>query len=159
MRFRLILVTAISVLLLVPAAISAAGRHHGHHAGQGPKSVKALVGEHIKALSDCDADALVAGYTKNATLFFPDGVIVEGEKALQELYEGFVKQPSEGGLCGLRADPVKYWIHGRTAFVKFEVTAPFLEKTYFSTDGYYFKGKEIAAEMSTFDASKLVFKK
>lgn len=157
MRFRLILVTAISVLLLIPAATSANGKGHGHR--HGPKSVKALVREHIKALSDCDADALVAGYTKNATLFFPDGVVVEGEKALQELYDGFVKAPSEGGLCGLQADPVKYWIHGRTAFVKFEVTASFLEGAYFSTDGYYFKGNKIAAEMSTFDASKLTFKK
>jgi hypothetical protein len=159
MRFRLILVTAISILLLIPAAASAGGRHDGHDGHHGQKAIKALVREHIKALSDCDADALVAGYTKNATLFFPDGVIVEGEAALQELYDGFVKAPTEGGLCGLQAEPVKYWIRGRTAFVKFEVTAPFLEQTYFSTDGYYFKGNRIAAEISTFDASKLVFKK
>lgn len=153
MKFRLILATALAVLLLVPAtAATAGGKHHG------PKSVKALVREHIKALSDCDADALVAGYTRNATLFFPDGVVVQGRTALQELYDGFVKPPTEGGLCGLQADPLQYWIRGRTAFVKFEVTAPFLAKPYFSTDGYVFKGNKIAAEMSTFDGSKLVFK-
>jgi hypothetical protein len=37
--------------------------------------------------------------------------------------------------------------------------APFLAKPYFSTDGYVFKGGKIAAEMSTFDATKLDFKK
>ena len=117
-----------------------------------------LVKEHIAALSACDADALVAGYTADATVFFPDGVVVEGEKALQKLYDGFVKSPDEEGLCGLKAKPVLEWASGGTSFVKFKVTAPFLAKPYFSTDGYVFKGGKIAAEMSTFDASKLVFK-
>ena len=83
------------------------------------------------ALAKCDADALVDGYTDDATVFFPDGVVVQGRKALQKLYDGFVKSP---------------------------VTAPFLAKPYFSTDGYVFKGEKIAAEMSTFDATRLVFK-
>lgn len=117
-----------------------------------------LVKEHIAALSACDADALVAGYTADATVFFPDGVIVQGEKALQKLYDSFVKSPDDDGLCGLKAKPVLEWSSGGTSFVKFKVTAPFLAKPYFSTDGYVFKGGKIAAEMSTFDASKLVFK-
>ncbi len=117
-----------------------------------------LVKEHIAALSACDADALVAGYTSDATVFFPDGVVVQGEKALQKLYDGFVKSPDDEGLCGLKAKPVLEWASGGTSFVKFKVTAPFLAKPYFSTDGYVFKGGKIAAEMSTFDATKLVFK-
>jgi len=117
-----------------------------------------LVKEHIAALSACDADALVAGYTSDATLFFPDGVIVKGKAALQKLYDGFVKSPEDDGLCGLRAKPVLEWSSGGTSFVKFKVTAPFLAKPYFSTDGYVFKGGKIAAEVSTFDATKLVFK-
>jgi hypothetical protein len=51
------------------------------------------------------------------------------------------------------------WESAGTSFVKFKVTAPFLAKPYFSTDGYVFKNGKIAAEMSTFDATKLVFKK
>ena len=51
------------------------------------------------------------------------------------------------------------WSSGGTSFVKFRVTAPFIAKPYFSTDGYVFKGGKIAAEMSTFDATKLVLKK
>jgi hypothetical protein len=147
MKLRLILATAVVTLLLIPTGASAAG-----------KSIERLVDKHIQALSDCDADALVAGYTNDATLFFPDGVIVEGRTALQELYDGFVKPPAEDGLCGLEAKPVKSWTRGRTTFVKFKVTAPFLAEPYFSTDGYVFKGKKIAAEISTFDASKLKFK-
>jgi hypothetical protein len=118
-----------------------------------------LVKAHVAALAACDADALVAGYTNDATLFFPDGVIVQGRAALQKLYDGFVLPPEQEGLCGLKAKPVKEWTAGTTSFVKFKVTAPFLAKPYFSTDGYVFEGGKIAAEMSTFDATKLVFKK
>jgi hypothetical protein len=128
-------------------------------AGGAAKSNKALVAAHGKVLAECSAEGLVNGYTADATLFFPDGVVVKGRKALTELYEGFVKPPSEEGLCGLKATPVLEWEEGGTSFVKFRVTAPFLAKPYFSTDGYVFKGGKIAAEMSTFDASKLAFKK
>jgi hypothetical protein len=141
-------VTVVALAILVPG-----------FAGGATKSNKALVAAHGKALAECSAEGLVNGYTSNATLFFPDGVVVKGRKALTELYEGFVKSPEEEGLCGLKATPVLEWEEGGTSFVKFRVTAPFLAKTYFSTDGYVFKGGKIAAEMSTFDASKLVFKK
>ncbi|MBK5218215.1 MAG: nuclear transport factor 2 family protein [Thermoleophilia bacterium] len=148
MKLRLILIAALAALLIVPATGSAAGG----------KSIDRLVDAHIEALADCDADALVAGYTNDATLFFPDGVIVQGRAALQDLYDGFVKPPEQKGLCGLDAKPQKSWTSGRTTFVKFKVTAPFLAKPYFSTDGYVFKGNKIAAEVSTFDSSKLTFK-
>jgi hypothetical protein len=136
-----------ALAILVPGFAGAAG------------SNKALVAAHGKALAECSAEGLVDGYTADATLFFPDGVVVKGRKALTELYEGFVKPPSEEGLCGLKAKPVLEWESGATSFVKFKVTAPFLAKPYFSTDGYVFKGGKIAAEMSTFDATKLEFKK
>src|SRR5690349_887439 len=100
-------------------------------AGGAAKSNKALVAAHGKALAECSAEGLVNGYTADATLFFPDGVVVKGRKALTELYEGFVKPPSEEGLCGLKAAPVLEWESGGTSFVKFKVTAPFLAKPYF----------------------------
>ena len=115
------------------------------------------VAQHIAALTACDANALVAGYTSDAVLFFPDGVVVTGTAALQSLYNGFVKPHSQGGLCGLLATPVQEFERGHTVFVKFSVTAPFLAAPYFSTDGYIFENGKIASEMSTFDASKLKF--
>jgi hypothetical protein len=129
----------------------------GASAAKGGKSITALVDAHIAALRACDADALVAGYTADAKLFFPDGTVVQGRSALQELYDGFVKPPAEGGLCGLDARPVDRFTRGRTTFVKFEVTAPFLAEPYFSTDAYVFKGRKIVSEVSTFDSTKLKF--
>jgi uncharacterized iron-regulated protein len=149
MKLRLVLAATLIASLAI--VVSGAGASVQSHA----KLVKA----HGAALAACDANALVAGYTKDATLFFPDGVIVQGRAALQKLYDGFVKSPEEEGLCGLKATPVKAWDSGETSFVKFRVTAPFLAKPYFSTDGYVFEHGKIAAEMSTFDASKLSFKK
>jgi len=146
-RLAAVVATLAAALALVTGAAGAASSN--------AKLVKA----HVGALAACDADALVAGYTADATVFFPEGVIVQGRAALQKLYDGFVLPPEEEGLCGLKAKPMKEWSAGGTSFVKFKVTAPFLAKPYFSTDGYVFEGGKIAAEMSTFDATKLVFKK
>jgi hypothetical protein len=147
-------VRRLAALAAATAAVFALATGVASAAGSNAKLVK----EHIAALSACDADALVAGYTSDATVFFPDGVVVQGEKALQKLYDGFVKSPDDEGLCGLKAKPVLEWSSGGTSFVKFKVTASFLAKPYFPTDGYVFEGGKIAAEMSTFDATKLVFK-
>jgi len=146
MNRRLIL-----AVTLVVAALAVAP------AGAGAKSVNRLVTEHLAALHECDADGLVAGYTRNAKLFFPGGTVVEGRAALQDLYADFVKPQAEGGLCGLRATPVDRYTRGRTTFVLFRVTAPFLAAPYMSTDAYVFRGDKIASEVSTFDATKLQF--
>jgi SnoaL-like domain len=151
MMLRLGLIFVVALVVAIPIA-SASGGHKQHN------RLDRLVAAHVAALHACDADALVAGYTKNAKLFFPDGTVVTGRAAIQQLYDGFVKSVADGGLCGLHASPVDSFKRGRSIFVKFEVTAPFLAQTYFSTDGYIFKGNRIASEVSTFDASKLKFK-
>jgi hypothetical protein len=150
-------ITPVARLIAVAAAFTAALALATGVAGAAGSNAK-LVKAHGAALAACDADALVAGYTPDATLFFPDGVVVKGQAALQKLYDGFVKSPDDEGLCGLKAKPMKEWSSGGTSFVKFKVTAPFLAKPYFSTDGYVFENGKIAAEISTFDATKLVFK-
>jgi hypothetical protein len=155
------LVVVVGIAVAIPIATASGGQgsaigHGPHHQSRG--SLERAVAAHIAALEACDANGLVAGYTKNAKLFFPDGVIVTGQVALQKLYDGFVKSVANGGLCGLRAKAVDSFRSASSIFVKFEVTAPFLAKTYFSTDGYIFKGGRIASEVSTFDASKLKFK-
>ena len=151
--------TVLVALISMPIANALGGDGHGgqRHGQRGGGNVQRAVADHIAALAACDADALVAGYTADAELFFPDGVVVSGSAALQDLYAGFVKPHSQGGLCGLQAEPVDQFKRGNTVFVKFKVTAPFLAEPYFSTDGYIFEGGRIAAEMSTFDASKLKF--
>jgi hypothetical protein len=151
-------IVVLAVLLPVAGAGAGTGGGRGDGSGGERASIDRAVRQHIAALTACDADALVAGYTRDAKLFFPDGNVVAGHAARVDLYAGFVKPRSEGGLCGLLAKPVDRFKRGRAIFVKFRVTAPFLAKTYFSTDGYIFKGDRIASEVSTFDASKLTFK-
>ncbi len=122
-------------------------------------TVRQAVAAHIKAVHDCDAAALVEGYSRNAKLFFPDGVVVRGRRALQEVYDTFVLPRDQGGYCGMRIAPVNRFRRGGTVFIKFRVTAPYLAEPYFSTDGYVFDDRGlIVSEVSTFDASKLQFK-
>jgi hypothetical protein len=147
-KLRLLAATVFVVSLALSASAATAGSR---------SNVK-MIEAHEAALAACDANTLVSDYTADATLFYPDGVIVHGRSALQSLYDEFVMPRSEGGLCGLKATPVRTWTRGSTSFAKFKVTAPFLAKVYFATDGFVFKGDKIAAEMSTFDASKLDFK-
>jgi hypothetical protein len=148
---------AVAAVCTASALGSQGGSRQDRHPHGDGGSVQRAVAQHIAALAACDANALVAGYTADATLFFPDGVVVTGRPALQDLYNGFVKPQTDGGLCGLQATAVQQFKRGRTIFVKFKVTAPFLAEPYFSTDGYIFKGDKIVSEMSTFDASKLKF--
>jgi hypothetical protein len=155
MHARAALIAGIAV---VAAAVPLTAMAGGNSAAHKAKSVRAVVAEHIDAVEDCDAERLVAGYAKDAKLFFPDGVVVQGRARLTELYEGFVKPPDQGGLCGITATPEDRYRRGKTVFVKFRVEAPFLAKEYFSTDGYVIANGKIQSEMSTFDASKLVFK-
>jgi len=158
-------VVKLCVASLVVAVISSASalgaqgnaKHDTHRHADGG-SLQRAVAQHIAALTACDANALVAGYTSDAVLFFPDGVVVSGTAALQSVYNGFVKPHSQGGLCGLLATPVQEFQRDHTVFVKFSVTAPFLAAPYFSTDGYIIENGKIASELSTFDASKLKFK-
>ena len=155
MRARVVVISALAIVAaLVPLAQGAARK---------PKpdklpSVGAVVREHIDAVEDCDAERLVAGYARDAKLFFPDGVVVEGRAALRDLYEGFVRPQPEGGLCGITVTREDSYRRGKTIFVKFRVEAPFLAEPYFSTDGYVIAQGKILSEVSTFDASKLVFK-
>jgi hypothetical protein len=154
MKIRIALVIAIAAVTTTAVVVASAGsKSRNHH----PKSVDAVVEEHLDALHDCDAERLVAGYTQDAKLFFPDGVVVEGRSELRDVYEDFVRPFEEGGLCGLTATPVESARKGKTIFIKFEVEAPFLAEPYFSTDAYIIRAGLIWSEVSTFDATKLVF--
>jgi hypothetical protein len=154
MRARVVVLMAIAIVAaLVPLAASAARKTKPPKS----KSVEAVVREHIDAVEDCDAARLVAGYSRDAKLFFPDGVVVEGQAALRDLYADFVKPQPEGGLCGITVTREDSYRRAGTIFVKFRVEAPFLAEPYFSTDGYVIAHGKILSEVSTFDASKLVF--
>lgn len=155
MHARTALIVGVAVVAASVPWTAMADRNSGGHKS---KSVRAVVAEHIDAVEDCDAKRLVDGYSKDAKVFFPDGVVVEGRQALKALYADFVKPRDQGGLCGITATPMDQYRRGGTVFVKFRVEAPFLAKEYFSTDGYVIANGKIESEVSTFDGSKLTFK-
>jgi hypothetical protein len=157
MRRTIGVVLAVVVMSAVVLAGSAGAA--GDRRQAGPKSVTAAVKAHIAAVIKCDVDALVAGYRRDATLFYPDGVVIQGRTALRKALSVFSKPYSQGGLCGLRIKATRTWRRGGAIFIRFRVTAPFIAKTYYSTDGYYIRHGLIYAEVSTYDQSKIKFKK
>lgn len=157
------LASVAALAVAVPIATADRGRDSGpaHEHGQGhgnDRAIDAAIARHLANVEECDARGLVNDYTRDARVFFPDGVVVSGRAELTALYEGFVKPVDQGGLCGLRLKVVDRFQKGQSAIVKVEVTADFLAEPYFSTDSYVFDRGRIAGEVSTFDASKLKFR-
>lgn len=62
---------------------------------------QAVLDEHLAALNACDWDRLLAQYPDNAQINLPNGTIVQGRKAIGELFAGFCKDPKDGGLKGI----------------------------------------------------------
>jgi hypothetical protein len=151
--------TITRALSLAVAALAALALLAPAGAAAAPRSNAELVAAHARTIAECDVGAIVDTYAADATLIFPGGQVVKGRAALTQAYGGLVKAPAEGGLCGLKTVPVREWRHGDTSFVKFKDVAPFLAKPYYSTDAYVFEDGEIAVEATTFDPTKLVFKK
>ena len=150
-------VVALAVAVPIATADRGHGDGHGSAHGQG-RGIDAAIARHLANVEECDAEGLVDDYTRDARVFFPDGVVVSGRAELTALYENFVKPFDQGGLCGLRLQVVDRFREGKSAIVKVQVTADFLAEPYFSTDSYIFRRGKIAAEVSTFDASKLKFR-
>src|SRR4051794_2084825 len=142
------LATVVALGAAVPIATAARG-------DGGARSINAAIKRHLANVEACDANGLVNDYTRNARVFFPDGVVVSGRAELTTLYQNFAKPRAEGGLCGLRLQVVDRFRQGRAAIVKVQVTADFLAEPYISTDSYIFRRGRITGEVSTLDSSKL----
>lgn len=74
---------AVSTVLFfaIPAGAQESCRHKKRQPG--PQKV---VEEHMAAFSACDWNRLLAGFADNAEFFAPNGAVVRGRKALNQLY-------------------------------------------------------------------------
>ncbi len=118
-----------------------------------------VVQEHMAAFSACDWNRLLAGFAENAVFFAPNGSVVQGRKALGEMYATVVKPPSQGGTCGLKVTAEHTFVVGDTINVQWRADAPFLAEPYRGADAYETHAGLMAAQVTTFDQSALKFKK
>lgn len=118
-------------------------------------TAQAVVDEHLDALNHCDWQRLMAQYPDHVEFFFSDGQVVKGRQQAGELFAGFVKPPGEGGLCGLKFTAEHVFQVGDTLNVQWVATSEILAEPYRGADAFVTKGGLIAAQVSTFDATRM----
>jgi hypothetical protein len=120
-------------------------------------SVQKVIDEHLDALNHCDWNRLMAQYPNDVEIHLPDGQVVKGRQKVGELFTGFCK-PRPDGLKGLKFTPEKSFLVGNTLNVMWRAEADFLAEPYKGSDAYVTRDGLMAAQVTTFDGSKLKFK-
>lgn len=117
-----------------------------------------LVDEHLDALNACDWNRLMAQYPDDVHIILPDGGESVGREAVGKLFAGFCKSKADGGLNALKFSTLSTFTVGGTLNVQWVADAEFLAEPYKGADAYVMRDGLMAAQVTTFDGSKLKFK-
>lgn len=118
----------------------------------------AVVAEHVDALNKCDWNRLMAQYPPEVEIHLPNGVVAKGREKVGELFAGFVKAHSDGGLCGVRFTPEKTFNVDGTVSVQWRADAEFLLEPYRGSDAYVTHDGLMYAQVTTFNGADLKMK-
>ena len=121
-------------------------------------SVQKVIDEHLDALNKCDWNRLMAQYPKDVEIHLPDGAVIKGREKVGDLFSGFCKSRPDG-LKGLKFTAESSFVVGNTINVLWRAEADFLSEPYKGSDAYVTRDGLMAAQVTTFDGSKLKFKK
>ena len=121
-------------------------------------TVQKVIDEHLDALNKCDWNRLMAQYPNDVEIHLPDGVVIKGRAKVGDLFAGFCKARPDG-LKGLKFSSVSSFKVGNTLNVMWSAEADFLSEPYKGSDAYVTRDGLMAAQVTTFDGSKLKFKK
>ncbi len=121
-------------------------------------SAQAVVDEHIDALNKCDWNRLMAQYPEEVAILLPAGVSVTGRKGVGDLFAGFCKSHTDGGLNGLTLTAISSVVVGDTLNVQWQANADFLAEPYLGADAYVTKDGLMYAQVTTFDGAALKMK-
>lgn len=120
-------------------------------------SPQAVVDEHLDALNQGDWERAMAQYPPEVEIFLPGGNVVQGREKVGELFAGFFKPRSEGGLGGIHFDVIHSFVVGDTITVIWRITADFLSEPYTGTDAYITKDGLMWGQVSTLHFEDLKF--
>jgi SnoaL-like domain len=121
-------------------------------------TVQKVIDEHLDALNKCDWNRLMAQYPNDVEIHLPDGQVIKGREKVGDLFTGFCKARPDG-LKGLKFTSESSFLVGNTLNVMWRAEADFLAEPYKGSDAYVTRGGLMAAQVTTFDGSKLKFKK
>jgi hypothetical protein len=116
-----------------------------------------VIDEHLDALNKCDWNRLMAQYPNDVEIHLPDGQVIKGREKVGGLFAGFCKARPDG-LKGLKFTSESTFKVGNTLNVRWRAEAAFLAEPYKGSDAYVTRDGLMAAQVSTFDGSKLKFK-
>jgi hypothetical protein len=117
-----------------------------------------VLAEHLDAVDHTDWNRLVAQFPENGEVHMLDGQVARGREAIGKVFMGFVT-PRPNGLKGIRFIPQTTVKYGDTIVVYWKAEAPFLAEPYYGSDAYITHNGMMAGMVTTFDGSKLKFKK
>jgi hypothetical protein len=117
-----------------------------------------VLAEHLDAVDKSDWNRLVAQFPENGEVHMLDGQVARGREAIGKLFVGFVT-PRPNGLKGIRFIPQTSVKYGDTIVVYWKAEAPFLAEPYYGSDAYITHDGMMAGMVTTFDGTKLKFKK
>ena len=101
------------------------------------RDVRAAVNAVVSGLEHLDADATVAPFADDATVFFPDSAgvpeRVEGKAAIRAVFQRFFDQLRKGGTTSmtLRAQDLRADVFGDAAIVTFHLRGAILSRRTF----------------------------
>ncbi|WP_137174169.1 nuclear transport factor 2 family protein [Massilia sp. HP4] len=121
-------------------------------------SPEKVLAEHLDAVEKSDWNRLVAQFPEDGEVHMLDGQVAKGRAAIGKLFVGFVT-PRPNGLKGIRFVPQTSAKYGDTIMVYWKAEAPFLAEPYYGSDAYITHDGMMAGMVTTFDGSKLKFKK
>lgn len=121
-------------------------------------SPEKVLAEHLDAVDKSDWSRLVAQFPENGEVHMLDGQVARGRAAIGKLFVGFVT-PRPNGLKGIRFIPQTKVQYGETIVVYWKAEAPFLAEPYYGSDAYITHDGMMAGMVTTFDGTKLKFKK
>lgn len=122
-----------------------------------PAEVRAVFENHFVQLNRCSISGLKAERVPKTQLFL-GGMVIRGEKAVDDFFTGLCRPRSKGGLRGLKFVEKKAFIVGNTISVQWVVNAPFLKEPYPGSDAYVTCGGRMLTIVSSFDSAELKFK-
>jgi hypothetical protein len=115
--------------------------------------------EHIAALNACDWNRMMAQYDDDIAFLSKDGNIVQGRKAIGDMFKKALQPPSKGGQCGMKLIPEKTIVIGNTVNVIWRCEAPFFVEPYRGAEAFETRNGLLALQVTTWDPSAIKMKK
>lgn len=122
------------------------------------RTPKLVADVHLNLLNNCDWKGIMDQYPDQAELFVSGGVSFKGRQGISTLFEGFMNDRKDGGLCGLKFKVESSFSVAGVVNVQWEADADFLKTPYKGSSACVTEDGLMVAMITTFNGDDLEFK-